>query len=76
MTIPPLGEFFGPKGPSPLAEGQRIAQLAFGEQPEVLPISHDTLLQNLSKPTKVEVQPSYTLAGLAVIDAATLVLKE
>jgi hypothetical protein len=76
MGISPISEPRGPRGSQPLAEGQKIARRVFSERAELSPVAEETLLQKLSEPTKAEVQPSYTLAGLAVIRAATAAKKE
>ena len=70
MGISPISESRGPRGPQPLSEGQKIVHQAFGERAELSPIGEEKLLEKLSEPTKAEVQPSYTLAALAVIRAA------
>jgi hypothetical protein len=78
MGIPPLGESFISKGPSPLAKGQDIIQSVFGEQPEITPVSSDKLLQELSEHTPAQVQPTFSLVldGLAIISGAAAASEE
>lgn len=76
MGIPPISGSRGPRGSQPLSEGQKIARQAFGERAELSPISEERLLEKLSEPTEVLAQPSYTLAGLAVIRAADAAKEE
>ena len=75
MGISPISESRGPRGSQPLSEGQVIHR-AFSEQAELSPVEKENLLEKLSEPTKAEVEPSYRLAGLAVIRAATSAKEE
>ena len=76
MGISPISGSRGPRGSQPLSEGQKIARQAFGERAELSPVSEESLLEKLEEPTQAAVQPSYTLAGLAVIRAANAAKEE
>ena len=69
MDIPPIRENLG--GSLPPIEGQRAVTQAFGPKPGFSPVDSKTIISKLAEQTSVEVSPSYRLAGMAVIRAAS-----
>ena len=69
MGIPPVSEP-NQGGASPIEEQSAVRQ-AFGPNPGFPPVDSETILLKLAEPTPEEVSPSYRLAGMAVIRAAS-----